>query len=132
MVAAILFAFLAFVTLWLLISWRSSGSLSVRPIMVAALMLPMLMGAAFALHAHGVHRMRTAVLDHRGAVCTKCEYPLPDDESGTCPECGTFYTRQSNAAFWGVPYTKPGAQENQDEPSEPRPEEQTEHGNKSS
>lgn len=67
-----------------------------------------------------------------GCSCTMCEYSLPDDESGTCPECGTSYTRQSNAAFWGVPYTKPGAQENQDEPSEPRPEEQTEHGNKSS
>lgn len=41
-----------------------------------------------------------------GALCTKCEYLLPDDESGTCPECGTRYTRQSNAVFWGAPYER--------------------------
>ncbi len=61
-----------------------------------------------------------------GRSCTKCEYPLPDDESGTCPECGKSYTRQSNAAFWGVPYTKANVKENQGEASEPKHDVQSE------
>lgn len=82
------------------------------------------------INYHNNCRALKTVRTRHGAVCTKCEYPLPDDESGTCPECGTYYTRQSNAVFWGVPYTKPGAQENQSEPSEPKPESQPEQGNK--
>jgi len=46
--------------------------------------------------------LRDVVIDHRGAVCTKCHYPLPASEQGVCPECGTAYTRESNREFWNL------------------------------
>lgn len=89
-------------------SLRSPEPSSLLPLISVTIAVVIAAWIGFALFIRGGRRDLAAVRARHGAVCTKCEYPLPDDESGTCPECGTPYSRQANAAFWGVPYAKPG------------------------
>ncbi len=41
-----------------------------------------------------------------GAVCPGCTYTLPNDDAGTCPECGRPFTREENRQLWGVPKSR--------------------------
>jgi len=45
-------------------------------------------------------RLRRFAIEHSAAVCIKCEYILPRDDSGICPECGRAFTRTENERWW--------------------------------
>jgi hypothetical protein len=98
---ALLFSFLAFVA-WKLISgelviiWENPwlGSFA------------MLATAFFFMYRYTrAQVIRNFLSPHSGFICPRCHYglrALPDE--GTCPECGTTYTRASIVALWEHTY----------------------------
>ncbi|MBL8760015.1 MAG: hypothetical protein JNL50_01815 [Phycisphaerae bacterium] len=77
--------------------WRSAGAPIVANLLGAGIMVMFVFR-----FMRTVQRERNTAIARRGAVCTECAYALPDNDSGTCPECGQAYTRASNAEFWGI------------------------------
>jgi len=101
--ASVLAPFLCQCALIALLQWRSFPYLDAAHITLiivafgSIICLPwcIWVGNRAALH------IRMRALDLHGRVCQSCAYELPDEESGTCPECGTAFTLLANQEAWG-------------------------------